>query len=83
METKTKEELLESLRFAKSVCMCVCNGVRKRGEGEGEGGGGSSAVVSLLSAQIFLIQCLIKGAKAAFDVLFKPSAAAPVILKEI
>lgn len=65
----------------QNPCACVCNGVRKRGEGKG--GGGSSAVVRLLSAQIFLIQCLIKGAKAAFNVLFKPSAATPVILKEI
>lgn len=84
METKTKEKVLNSLSFAKSVCMCVCNGVRK--QGEGKGGGGSSAVVSLLSAQIFLIQCLIKWAKAVFlrfNVSFKTQATTPVILREI
>lgn len=46
----------------QNPCACVCNGVRKWGEGKG--GGGSSAVVSLLSAQIFLIQCLIKGGQS-------------------
>lgn len=66
METKDKGRASEKpAALQKSVCtwvcVCVCNGVRE--QGEGKGGGGSSAVVSLLRAQIFLIQCLIKWAK--------------------